>query len=62
MPDLQDYDGFFKVCRLCRWYAEDTERCVNDESDWLGDCTLPNNVCTQWEEKNAGQGTSDKRT
>lgn len=56
MPDKTDYDEFEfdHVCRLCKWYAEETGVCVNDASDWLADFVLPNNVCPEWEAKNDG--------
>lgn len=61
MPDKTDYDefGFDHVCRLCKWYAEETGVCVNYASDWLADFVLPNNVCPEWEGKKDGKRESD---
>lgn len=42
---------FDHVCRLCKWYAEETEVCVNDQSDHLADYVMPCNVCKEWEAK-----------
>lgn len=44
-----------RVCRLCKWFAEETEVCVNDESDHLADFVLPDDVCDKWEGNDAGK-------
>lgn len=40
-----------KRCGTCRRWAEDTEVCCNDKSEYRGDFTLGSDCCEQWEGK-----------
>ena len=41
-----------RVCKNCKWFADDVCVCVNDASDHLADFVLPDDVCEEWEGKN----------
>ena len=38
-----------KQCRFCRWWADETEVCVNDASEHLADFTSGYDTCEEWE-------------
>ena len=42
-------DSAAQVCKNCKWFAEETEVCVNDQSDHLADFVMPDDVCDEWE-------------